>query len=47
MVEGIGRREIESVMPAIRNQLGQTVHFESQRSAVYDLAYLLTAGDAA
>ena len=47
MVEGIGRREIESAMPAIRSQLGQAVRFEADRSAVYDLAYMLIAEDVA
>ena len=47
MVEGIGRREIESALPAIRSQLGQMVRFEREQSAVYDLAYMLTAADVA
>jgi hypothetical protein len=47
MVEGIGRREVEAALPSIRPLLGEVLIITSEISAVYDLAYLLTAEDVA
>lgn len=47
MVDGVGRREVTAVMPAVRGLLGEAVKIVSEQSAVYDLAYLLTADDVA
>ena len=42
-VEGIGRREVEAVMPEVKRQIGALSQEKQQQAAVYDLAYLLTA----
>lgn len=47
MVEGIGRREVEAAMQPIRGFLNEALTMTSETSAVYDLAYLLTAQDVA
>jgi hypothetical protein len=47
MVEGIGRREIEAAMPAVRSLLEETLTVTFEASAIYDLAYMLTAKDVA
>ena len=47
MVEGIGRREVEAAMPAVRALLKDTLKITSEQAAVYDLAYMLTAEDGA
>jgi len=47
MVDGIGRRELERVMPRIETLLAAgDAGVTSQESAVYDLAYLLTSEEA-
>lgn len=46
MVDGIGRRELERVLPRIEALLTPAAGVASRESAVYDLAYLLAAGDA-
>ena len=46
MIDGIGRPEVERVLPEVQAMLGEAVVITSNRSAVYDLAYLITAGDA-
>jgi hypothetical protein len=47
MVDGTGRRELEAIMPTVREMLREAVQIRSEQSAVYDLAYLLTAEDVA
>jgi hypothetical protein len=47
LVDGVGRRELEAAMPAIKAALQDTLKIASEQSAVYDLAYLLTAEDVA
>jgi hypothetical protein len=42
-VEGIGRREVEAVMPEVTRQIAVAGRIQKQEAAVYDLAYLLTA----
>jgi hypothetical protein len=46
MVDGIGRRELERVMPRIEGLLNAEAGVASKESAVYDLAYLLTSEEA-
>jgi hypothetical protein len=45
MIEGIGRPELERLLPRIEALLTSAVGVASKASAVYDLAYLLTAGE--
>jgi hypothetical protein len=47
MVDGVGRREVEAAMPAVHDLLRDALTIKSEQSAVYDLAYLLTAEDVA
>ena len=47
MVDGTGRREVEAALPAVHALLHETVEIAAEQSAVYDLAYLLTAEDVA
>jgi hypothetical protein len=46
LVDGIGRRELERVMPAIGTALAAHPFITAKASSVYDLAYLLTADEA-
>lgn len=46
MVDGIGRRELERVMPLIDKAIAAQPGIASRASAVYDLAYLLTPAEA-
>lgn len=46
MIDGIGRRELERVMPKIEELLSGEAGVASKESAVYDLAYLLTSDEA-
>ena len=43
MIDGIGRRELERVLPRIEALLTPAAGVATKESAVYDLAYLLTA----
>jgi len=43
MIDGIGRRELERVLPRIEALLTPAAGVTAKASAVYDLAYLLTA----
>lgn len=43
MIDGIGRRELERVIPRIETLLAPAAGVASRESAVYDLAYLLTS----
>ena len=43
LVDGIGRAEIERALPAIEAELAPVLGEASTTSAVYDLAYALTA----
>jgi hypothetical protein len=45
MVDGIGRPALERALPAIEARLALAAGVASKASAVYDLAYLLAAGD--
>jgi len=45
LVDGVGRREVEAAMPSVHAVLKETLKIASEQSAVYDLAYLLTAED--
>ena len=47
MVEGIGRREVDATLPAVGDLLNDALETTSETSAVYDLAYMLTAQDIA
>jgi hypothetical protein len=47
LVDGIGRRELNGVMAEIDNLLDSTLSATARQTAVYDLAYLLTAQDVA
>jgi len=47
MVDGVGRREVEAAMPAVHGILREGMKISAEQSAVYDLAYLLTAEDVA
>jgi len=47
MVEGIGRREVAGAMDAVHVMIRATIEVVAEQSAVYDLAYLLTAEDVA
>ena len=47
IVDGVGRRELDAVMPQIQALLQNELKIASEQSAVYDLAYLLTAEDMA
>jgi len=47
MVEGTGRPEVQAAMPAVLALLREAVAITAEQSAVYDLAYLLTAEDVA
>jgi hypothetical protein len=44
LVDGIGRREVEEALPAIEAALAPVTGGAVTASAVYDLAYSLTAG---
>jgi hypothetical protein len=45
MIDGIGRRELERVLPGIEALLTPAAGVAAKESAVYDLAYLLAAGE--
>jgi hypothetical protein len=47
IVDGVGRRELETATPSVQIALKETLKIASEQSAVYDLAYLLTAEDVA
>ena len=47
VVDGVGRRELETATPAVRTILKEALNIASEQSAVYDLAYLLSAEDVA
>jgi hypothetical protein len=47
MVDGTGRGEVEAALPAIHALLREAAEIAAEQSAVYDLAYLLTAEDVA
>jgi hypothetical protein len=46
MIEGIGRPELERALPRIESLLTPAAGVASKASAIYDLAYLLNAGEA-
>lgn len=46
LVDGIGRRELERVMPRIDSLIEDQAGIAARASAVYDLAYLLTSDEA-
>jgi hypothetical protein len=46
MIDGIGRPELERALPRIEALLTPAVGVASKEAAVYDLAYLLSAGEA-
>ena len=43
LVDGIGRAEVERALPAVEEGLAPVLGEASTTSAVYDLAYALTA----
>ena len=45
LVDGIGRGEVERALPSIEAALAPALGEASTTSAVYDLAYALTAED--
>lgn len=45
MVDGTSQREVAAIMPAVRAMLAEVIEVTSEQSAVYNLAYLLTAGE--
>jgi len=47
IIDGVGRRELEAAMPSVQALLKAELKIASEQSAVYDLAYLLTAEDVA
>jgi hypothetical protein len=47
MIDGIGRREVEAAVPAVDAMLREAIRIAFMQTAVYDLAYLLTADDVA
>jgi hypothetical protein len=47
MVDSTGRPEMTAALPAVHALIKQAVNVVSEQSAVYDLAYLLTAEDVA
>ncbi len=47
LVDGVGRRELKAALAEIDNLLDAALSITSRRAGVYDLAYLLTAGDVA
>jgi hypothetical protein len=47
MIEGIGRHEVEAAMTTVRGLVAGSFSVTAELSAVYDLAYMLTALDVA
>jgi hypothetical protein len=47
IVDGVGRRELEAAMSSVQAILKDVLKITSAQSAIYDLAYLLTAEDVA
>ena len=47
LIDGVGRRELEAAMPKVHAALKDALQIASEQSAIYDLAYLLTAEDVA
>ena len=45
LVDGIGRREVESALPEIEQSLAPALGEASTTAAVYDLAYALASED--
>lgn len=46
MIDGTSHKEVSAIMPKVRAMLAEVVPVVSEQSAVYNLAYLLTADDA-
>jgi hypothetical protein len=47
LVDGVGRRELEPLMPQVSGVLRDVLSIKSEQTGVYDLAYMLSAADMA
>lgn len=45
IIDGVGRREIETLVPRIVELLRDALPIETEQTAIYDLAYMLTADE--
>lgn len=45
LIDGVGRRELEPLMPQISSHLKEVLSVRSEEAGVYDLAYMLAATD--